>query len=136
MNRLLRNLSIHAAVVTALVCFTTLILLIAGMAVVADRNSQSNLSTLSSISDAQLNEINRADSLLNQAMLEMETASNYLMVGQTQQSNAQVAIAGDRIARAEERFERFAATSLSPQGKALGDALTADFRSVLGLVKQ
>ena len=53
MNRLLRNLSIHAAVVTALVCFTTLILLIAGMAVVADRNSQSNLSTLSSISDAQ-----------------------------------------------------------------------------------
>lgn len=136
MNRLLRNLSIHAAVITALVCFVALILVIAGMAVVADRNSQSNLTTLSNISDAQLNEINRADSLLNQAMLAMETASNYLMVGQTQQSNAQVAIAGDRIARAEERFERFAAVSLSPQGKALGDALTADFRTVLGLVKQ
>ncbi|BBI58902.1 hypothetical protein HSBAA_02080 [Vreelandella sulfidaeris] len=120
MNRLLRNLSIHAAVITALVCFVALILVIAGMAVVADRNSQSNLTTLSNISDAQLNEINRADSLLNQAMLAMETASNYLMVGQTQQSNAQVAIAGDRIARAEERFERFAAVSVAPRKSVRG----------------
>jgi methyl-accepting chemotaxis protein-2 (aspartate sensor receptor) len=136
MNRLLRNLSIHAAVITALACFVAIILVIAGMAVVAERNAQNNLATLSSISDAQLNEINRADSLLNQAMLAMETASNYLMVGQTQQSNEQVAVAGNRIARAEERFESYAATPLTPQGKALGDALTADFRTVLELVKQ
>ncbi|HSP32377.1 MAG TPA: methyl-accepting chemotaxis protein [Halomonas sp.] len=136
MNRLLRNLSIHAAVITALACFVVLILVVAGLGVVADRNAQDNLSTLSSISDEQLNEINRADSLLNQAMLAMETASNYLMVGQTQQSNEQVAVAGDRIERAEERFERFAAAPLSPQGKALGDALNADFRTVLEMVKQ
>lgn len=136
MNRLLRNLSIHAAVVTALSCFVVLILVIAGLAVVADRNTQNNVATLSSISDAQLNEINRADSLLNQAMLAMETASNYLMVGQTRQSNEQVAIAGDRIARAEERFESFATTSFSPQGQALANDLIEDFNAVLGLVKQ
>ncbi|OJA06305.1 methyl-accepting chemotaxis protein [Halomonas sp. QHL1] len=136
MNRLLRNLSIHAAVVAALVCFVALILVLAGLAVVADRNAQNNLATLSQISDAQLNEINRADSLLNQAMLAMETASNYLMVGQTQQSNAQVDIAADRIERAEQRFESFAATPLTSQGQALGDALTTDFRAVLELVKQ
>ena len=76
MNRLLRNLSIHAAVVTSLCCFVVLILMVSGLSVVADRNSQNNLATLSGISDAQLNEMNRADSLLNQAMLAMETASN------------------------------------------------------------
>ena len=136
MNRLLRNLSIHAAVITALVCFVALILVIAGLGVVSDRNAQNNLSTLSRISDSQLNEINRADSLLNQAMLAMETASNYLMVGQTQQSNAQVDIAGDRIERAEQRFELFAKSPFSPQGEALANALIEDFNTVIGLVKQ
>ncbi|MGP9764778.1 methyl-accepting chemotaxis protein [Halomonas sp. AOP13-D3-9] len=136
MNRLLRNLSIHAAVVAALSCFVALILVIAGLGVVADRNSQGNLATLSSISDAQLNELNRADSLLNQAMLAMETASNYLMVGQTRQSNEQVDIAGDRIARAEARFERFMSNSFSPQGEALANSLIEDFNTVIELVKQ
>lgn len=136
MNRLLRNLSIHAAVVSALVCFVALILLVAGLGFVADRNNQDNLTTLSLISDRQLNEINRADSLLNQAMLSMETASNYLMVGQTRLSNEQVAIAGERIEIAEMRFERFAATPRTPQGEALGAVLIEDFRTVLALVKQ
>ncbi|GEN27940.1 methyl-accepting chemotaxis protein I [Halovibrio variabilis] len=136
MNRLLRNLSIHAAVVSALACFVALILAIAGLGVVADRSAQSNLATLSNISDAQLNEINRADSLLNQAMLAMETAANHLMVGRMQQSDEQVAAAGEHIERAEQRFERFAAQPLTPQGEALGNALAEDFRAVLGLVKQ
>ncbi|BBI47718.1 hypothetical protein HORIV_01390 [Vreelandella olivaria] len=113
MNRLLRNLSIHAAVVAALSCFVVLILVIAGLGVVADRDAQNNLDTLNNISGAQLNEINRADSLLNQAMLAMETASNYLMVGQTRQSNEQVDIAANRIERSERRFERFATNSFS-----------------------
>ncbi|QGQ69039.1 methyl-accepting chemotaxis protein [Halomonas sp. PA16-9] len=136
MNRLLRNLSIHAAVVTALSCFGVLILVIAGLSVVADRSTQNNFATLNNISGSQLNEINRADSLLNQAMLAMETASNYLMVGQTRQSNEQVAIAGDRIERAERRFERFVETPRTPQGELLGNPLIEDFNTVMGLVKQ
>lgn len=135
MNRLLRNLSIHAAVVSALTCFVALILVIAGLGVVADRSAQSNLATLSNISDAQLNEINRADSLLNQAMLAMETTSNHLMVGRMQQSDEQVAAAGEYIERAEQRFERFAAQPFTSQGEALGNALIEDFRAVLGFVK-
>ncbi|MBL1270094.1 MAG: Tar ligand binding domain-containing protein [Halomonas sp.] len=136
MSRLLRNLSIHAAVVTALSCFGVLILVIAGLGVVADRDSQNNIDILNNISSEQLNEINRADSLLNQAMLAMETASNYLMVGQTRQSNEQVDIAGDRIERSEQRFENFAANSFSAQGVALANALIEDFNTVMALVKQ
>ncbi|MCD6005606.1 methyl-accepting chemotaxis protein [Halomonas sp. IOP_6] len=132
MTRSLRHISIHSAVIAALASFVMLIVVLAGISFMADRNAQANLSTYSLISNSQLNEINRADSLLNQAMLAMETASNFLMVGQTRQSNAQVDIALDRIARAEERFERFAATT----SDALGEALIDDFRAVLALVKQ
>ena len=136
MNRLLRHLSIHAAVVTALSCFVVLIVVITGLGVVADRSAQNNLDTLNNISDEQLNEINRADSLLNQAMLSMETASNYLMVGQTRQSNEQVDIAVNRIERSEARFENFATNSFSPEGEALANALIEDFNTVMVLVKQ
>ena len=136
MNRLLRNMSIQAAVVAALACFGILILVIAGLGVVADRNAENNLATLSGISDAQLNEINRADSLLNQAMLAMETASNYLMVGQTQQSNEQADVAADRIERAEHRFARFVETPRTPAGEALGNALIEDFQLVMEMVKE
>ena len=122
MNRLLRNLRIHTAVVTALACLVTLILVVAGLSIMADRSAQSNLATLNQIGNEQLNELNRADSLLNQAMLAMETASNLLMVGRTQQSNEQVEVAANRIERAEARFNNFAATPRTPQGQALGEA--------------
>ncbi|HAZ98400.1 MAG TPA: methyl-accepting chemotaxis protein, partial [Halomonas sp.] len=136
MTRLLRNLSIHAAVVTALTCFVALILVVAGLGVMADRNAQTNLATLNLIGNEQLNELNRADSLLNQAMLAMETASNLLMVGRTQQSNEQVDVAANRIERAEQRFNKFAAAPRTPQGQVLGEAVDDNFRTVLELVKQ
>ncbi|MGM0833668.1 Tar ligand binding domain-containing protein [Halomonas qaidamensis] len=136
MTRSLRQINIHSAVIVALACFVILILVLASISFLSDRNAQANLSTYSLISNGQLNEINRADSLLNQAMLAMETASNFLMVGQTRQSNAQVDIALDRIERAEERFESFVATPRTDQGEALGNTLETDFREVIGLVKQ
>ena len=136
MTRLLRNMSIHMAVVAALICFATLIIVTAGIGFISDRNAQENLATYSHISNNQLNEINRADSLLNQAMLAMEVASNYLMMGQTRESNAQLAIAADRIERSEARFENFAASPRTPQGEALGRELIENFRTVMALVKQ
>lgn len=136
MTRSLRHITIHSAVLVALTSFVILMLVLASISFMSDRNAQANLLTYSAISNDQLNEINRADSLLNQAMLAMETASNFLMVGQTRQSNEQVDIALDRIVRAEERFENFVATPRSDQGESLGRALEADFREVIDLVKQ
>ncbi|PRY64571.1 methyl-accepting chemotaxis sensory transducer with TarH sensor [Vreelandella songnenensis] len=136
MMRLLRNMSIHAAVIAALGCFATLIVVTAGIGFVSDRNAQDNLAIYSRISGDQLNEINRADSLLNQAMLAMEIASNYMMVGEMRRTNEQLAIAGDRISRAETRFAKFASTPRTPQGEVLGAELIADFQEVVALVKQ
>lgn len=136
MTRLLRNLSIHSTVVTALTCLVTLMLVVGGLGVVADRNAQSNLATLNLIGNEQLNELNRADSLLNQAMLAMETASNLLMVGQTRQSNEQVEVAANRIERAERRFEKYQAAPRTARDEVLGSAVDENFRAVLDLVKQ
>ncbi|MBP5980928.1 MAG: Tar ligand binding domain-containing protein [Halomonas sp.] len=136
MTRLLRNLSIHATVIAALVCFATLIVVTAGIGFVSDRNAQENLAIYSRISGDQLNEINRADSLLNQAMLAMEVASNYMMVGQMRQTNEQLAIAQDRIGRAEVRFEKFVSTPRTVQGEVLGAELIDNFREVIALVRQ
>ncbi|GGW70251.1 methyl-accepting chemotaxis protein [Vreelandella hamiltonii] len=136
MTRLLRNLSIHLAVIFALVCFVGLILLIAGLSIASDRSAQSNLATLDLIGNQQLNELNRADSLLNQAMLALETASNLLMVGQARQSNEQVDIAANRLERAERRYTNFMATPRSTEGELLGGAVDESFVRVLALVKE
>ncbi|MBZ5488573.1 Tar ligand binding domain-containing protein [Halomonas aquamarina] len=136
MTRLLRNLSIHTAVIVALACFATLIVVMAGIGFVSDRNTQENMAIYSRISSSQLNEINRADSLLKQSMLGMETASNYMMVGDMRSTNEQLALAENSIERAEMHFENFAATPRTPQGEALGAELVSDFREVVTLVKQ
>ncbi|WP_249979002.1 methyl-accepting chemotaxis protein [Vreelandella olivaria] len=136
MARLLRNLSIHIAVIASLISFVSLILMLAGISFVGDRNAQDNLAALNRISNEQLNEMNRADSLLNQAMLAMETASNFLMVGQTSQYNEQVDVAVNRIERAERRFEIFSQTLHASQEEMPGNTLVEDFRLVLDLVKQ
>ncbi|WFE70493.1 methyl-accepting chemotaxis protein [Halomonas sp. M1] len=136
MARLFRNLSIHAAVIAALISFIAIIAVLAGISFISDRSAQNNLATLDVISNEQLNEINRADSLLNQAMLAMETASNFLMVGQTRQSNEQIEIAANRIERAEQRLATFMATPRTPQGERLGSDLIEDFQDVLAMVKQ
>ncbi|WP_404376504.1 methyl-accepting chemotaxis protein [Vreelandella aquamarina] len=136
MTRMLRNLSIHATVVMALTCLVALILVVAGLGVLADRNAQSNLAELHLIGNEQLNELNRADSLLNQAMLAMETASNLLMVGKTRESNRQVEFAAERIERAERRFDLYLASAFTSQSEELSNEVNENFRTVLALVKQ
>ncbi len=136
MMRLLRNMSIHTAVIAGLGCFARLIVVTARIGFLSDRNAQENLAIYSRISGDQLNEINRGDSLLNQAMLSMEIASNYMMVGDMRRANEQLAIAENRIGRAEVRLENFASTPRTSQGEQLGAQLIADFREVVTLVKQ
>ena len=102
MTRSLRHISIHSAVIAALASFVMLIVVLAGISFMADRNAQANLSTYSLISNSQLNEINRADSLLNQGMLAMETASNFLMA----RSNAPIQCPGRHCSGSNCTFRR------------------------------
>ncbi|WP_447894845.1 methyl-accepting chemotaxis protein [Vreelandella sp. GE22] len=136
MGRIGRNLSIHATVVAALGSFIVLILALIALNVMTDRSTERNVSTLTTISRDQLNELNRGDSLLNQAMIELERAANYISTDQGDLAVDALATATDRIERAEVRFDHFIATPRKPQGEELAASMIADYQQILPMVKQ
>ncbi|MFC3285441.1 methyl-accepting chemotaxis protein [Litchfieldella rifensis] len=135
MIRLLRNISINAAMIVTLACFACSMAVISTLGAVADRAAHDTVSTLNQVNAEQLNEINRADALLNVARVSLEIASNHMMLGRTLPADAMLAVAGDRLARAEQRFANFVATPQSDEGKALAERLQGDFDKVLTLVR-
>ncbi|MDI5987269.1 methyl-accepting chemotaxis protein [Halomonas sp. M4R5S39] len=136
MTRLLRTISIHAAMVVVLTCFVAFIAVIATLGVVAERNGDRALTSLNQVSVGQLTEINRADALLNEARVSLEVASNLIMIGRMGEANEGIAAAADQIERAEQHFASFAGVPKSEQGQALAEPLGDDFDAVLSLVHQ
>ncbi|MDI5935189.1 methyl-accepting chemotaxis protein [Halomonas kalidii] len=136
MTRLLRSISIHAAMVVVLACFVAFIAVIATLGVVAERNGDRALTALNQISVGQLTEVNRADALLSEARVNLEVASNLIMIGRTGEANERIAAAAEQLERAEQRFASFAGAPKSEQGQALADPLGDDFDAVLSLVRQ
>ncbi|MFY0989127.1 methyl-accepting chemotaxis protein [Halomonas sp. C05BenzN] len=136
MTRVLRSISIHAAMVAVLASFVVFIAVIATMGVMAERNADRTLRTLNQVSAEQLNEINRADALLNQARVNLEIASNLIMIGRMGEANERIATAEDLMGRAERRFDSFARAPKSERAEALAGPLGDDFQAVLGLVRQ
>ena len=135
MSRLIRNISIHVSVIVALVSFAVLIGLVALLSALSDRQAAQTMADLNQINVQQLNEINRADALLNGARVNLEIASNQIMLGRMAQANEMLAIAEDQLARSEQRFANFAATPKTEAGQALADGLEADFAVVLDSVR-
>ncbi|MCP1314936.1 MULTISPECIES: methyl-accepting chemotaxis protein [unclassified Halomonas] len=136
MARFARNLSIHTAVVAALGCFSVLIMALIALNVMTDRSTEKNVETLTTISRAQLNELNRGDSLLNQAMRVLEMAASYAMSGQNERIGSALAAAADRIERTEVRFENFIAAPKTPRGAELARPLIEDYQRLMPLIKE
>ncbi|PMR74132.1 methyl-accepting chemotaxis protein [Billgrantia endophytica] len=136
MTRFIRNISIHVSVIVALVCFAVLIGLVALLSALSDRQAGVILTDLDRINVQQLNEINRADALLNVARVSLEVASNQIMLGRMREANAQLDIAADRIGQAEAHFNNFVAAPKSEQAEAISRELEASFVTVIDLVGQ
>ncbi|MBB3329721.1 methyl-accepting chemotaxis protein-2 (aspartate sensor receptor) [Halomonas campaniensis] len=136
MTRLMRNISIHAAMVAVLACFLAFIAVIAGMGVVADRNAGSTLQTLSLISDQQLNEVNRGDALMNVGRNHLEVASNLIMIGRMGQASGHLDSALDRLDRAEARVSNFADSPKTDQGEAMAERVETAFAAVFELLRR
>ncbi|MCB8888490.1 methyl-accepting chemotaxis protein [Vreelandella malpeensis] len=136
MARFARNLSIHTAVVAALGCFSVLIMALIALNVMTDRSTEKNVTTLTTISREQLNELNRGDSLLNQTMLALEQASGYIMVNQYDRTNTALEAAANRLERSEQRFDNFIAAPRTPEGEALAEPLIANYQRLMPLVKE
>ncbi|WP_305038511.1 methyl-accepting chemotaxis protein [Halomonas alkalisoli] len=136
MRRTLRNIRIHTALVAVLASFVISILIISAMGVMAERNASRALATLDQISAAQLNEINRADALLNRARVDLEIAANMLLTERGNMATRHLEAAESQLARAEVRFHRFVDTPKTGQGEALAQALDDDFDAVMDLAQE
>ncbi|WP_251310161.1 methyl-accepting chemotaxis protein [Halomonas sp. NCCP-2165] len=133
---ILRRISIHGAMVGVLACFVLFFGSVALLGVLADRNADRTLGTLNLISADQLNEINRAESLLNAGRLYLESATNAMVQGRTEEAARARTLAADLLERAEARFDNFVAAPKTEQGRGLAGELERDFATVLGLARR
>ncbi|SEL75393.1 methyl-accepting chemotaxis protein [Halomonas daqiaonensis] len=136
MTRLLRSISIHAAMAAVLACFVAFIAAVAIMGQIASNSASNTLETLDQINVAQLNEINRADALLSGALVDLEVASNHFMLGKSGQADERLASALDQLERSEARFEAFANVPRTEQGEELGARIESTFSEMLTMARQ
>ncbi|QTP59465.1 HAMP domain-containing protein [Billgrantia antri] len=135
MSRLIRNISINVSVIAALVSFAVLIGLVSLLSFLSERQAERVMADLDRINAQQLNEINRADALLNVARVSLEIASNQIMLGRMADANQQLDVAADRMDRAEARLNHFAAAPKSDASRELAQRLEEQFAAVLGLAR-
>ncbi|MCC5884747.1 MAG: Tar ligand binding domain-containing protein [Halomonas sp.] len=136
MIRFIRNISIHASVLAVLISFAVLIGLVSLLSYVSEQQASRIMADLDRINAQQLNEINRADALLNVARVSLEIASNQIMLGRMAEANAQLDMAANRMDRAEVRLGNFVAAPKSDQERELAEQLEQNFITVLGLVRE
>ncbi|MDR5875261.1 methyl-accepting chemotaxis protein [Halomonas sp. CUBES01] len=136
MNQMLRNLSVNAAVVVALLLFVSAMIINVVMSAFAEQATEETLTTLERINVDQLNEINRADALWSGALVDLEVASNDFMLGRAQQADERLSAAVDQIDRAEERLHNFSSVPRTESGAALGEEIDTVFARVIDLSRQ
>ncbi|WP_192036531.1 methyl-accepting chemotaxis protein [Halomonas sp. YLGW01] len=135
MTTFFRNLSIRAAVTSALVVFALLILLVSSLGGMAGRMANETLVTMDRINVSQLNEIQRADSLLSGARRGLELAAYQQMMGQRDKVEALLTEVVDQLDRAERRFENFMAVPSQSRGKILTERTGESFGTLIGMVR-
>jgi ABC-type multidrug transport system fused ATPase/permease subunit len=123
MSRLIHNNSMHASVIAALVSFAVLIAAVSILSIMSERQAARIMTDLDRIHVQQLNEINRADALLNVARVSLEIASSQVLLGRMADANAQLDVAVDRMERAEVRLNNFIAAPKSERAQEM------DFRT-------
>ncbi|MGQ7249174.1 methyl-accepting chemotaxis protein [Halomonas sp. V046] len=125
----LRQIRLHSVLVGVLVCFVLCTTAVVGMSVVASRSAEQALGLLNRINVEQLNEINRADSLLNGAQLELETGAS--TDRRSPDRDARLEQARTLLDQAQTHFARFVAVPRTPQGDGLGQDIEDTFPQVL-----
>src|SRR5690606_25129882 len=125
MIRLLRNLNISLAVSGVLLCFAIIIGVIATLGFVATRMADQTISTLNRINVAQLNEIVRADVMLNVARVNLEGAFNYLAEERQAQGERRLEEANTFLNDSQSRFDSFLSAEKTPEAQALADVMAA-----------
>lgn len=136
MVTLLRRISIHKLMIAVLVCFVVIVIALSGMMKASERSADNALDTLVAINVKQLNDINRADSMLRGAMGELEVASSNLMRERDAKVAGRLASALDLLERSEARFDAFKTVPVTPQGAPLVNQVKTTFGNVMALVRE
>lgn len=134
---MLRNTRIDMAVAGVLGFFALNLVLIAALGVISSSMATNSMRFVNEINSKQLNQITRADALLNSARVSLEAgaaqfAANQRALGERELENAEAA-----LVEAEERFAIFE-ESLSEQDQLadLLDEISADFKTIVDLARE
>ncbi|MDT8398929.1 MAG: methyl-accepting chemotaxis protein [Pseudomonadales bacterium] len=132
----LRNITINMATGGVLVCFALIIGVIATVGFNAARMAGESIALLNQINISQLNEISRADALINGARVNLEAAANFIADDRGLQATRRLEEADATLSRAEERFNSFLEAPKSAESQVLAETLENDFRAVVELVRE
>lgn len=136
MKGLLSRFSTSALLTTSLILFAVMIGGVSLLGYTANRMAERSIDTLNQINVEQLNQVARANSLMLEARLNLEGASNAMYLGRRSEAESMVARAGDLLQRSADRFEKFVAAPKTERGRVLTDPLEASFVKMLDLLGQ
>ena len=136
MMKILRNLNIRMTMAGVLVCCGLLIGTLAVIRVITNQSVEQTMDVITAVNMDQLNEVNRAGTLLNRARLDLELTAYYYSQGMRLVGRSQLKGVSMLLDRAEERLAKFESAPKSKDGQALAEELNERFSAVLTLVRE
>ncbi len=136
MIKMLRNLKINTALSSVLGLFAAMVVLVAVLGFITSSVVNTSLTLIQQINVQQLNSINRADSQLNAAQVNLAAAQDYLRGDRQAQGERRLLAAEIQLEEAEAFFQLFVDAPKTEQGQVLAADMEGDFVDVLEMVKE
>lgn len=133
---LLRNLNINVAMAGVLIFFALSIGAIATIGFTSARMADDSIHFLHRVNVSQLNDINRADALLNGARLSLEAAASYTTMEREAQATRRLEEADSLLGQSESQFAQFVEMPKAAEGQELASLLESDYGEVMELVRE
>nr|WP_163503359.1 methyl-accepting chemotaxis protein [Halomonas socia] len=136
MMGLLRNLKISLLVNAVLAAFIVMFAALLVLSTLQSRSANQTIELQTFISDRQLNEFNRADTLLNVARVNLEAGLGHMMVGRMNEANEAGEVAEGFLDHAQTRFQNFVDTPKTPQGEELAEPVIEHFATLMTMARE
>ncbi|APX93003.1 methyl-accepting chemotaxis protein [Halomonas sp. 1513] len=136
MMGLLRNLKISLLVNVVLAAFIVMFGALLVLSSLASRSANQTIELQTQISDHQLNEFNRAEALLNQGRVNLESGLGHMMVGRMGEAREAGEAAEGFLDRAQTRFQSFVDSPKTPQGEALAEPVVEHFATLMDMARE
>ncbi|PAU79373.1 methyl-accepting chemotaxis protein [Halomonas salipaludis] len=136
MMGLLRNLKISLLVNAVLAAFVVMFAALLVLNTLESRSASQTIELQAHVSDRQLNEFNRAESLLNQARVNLEAGLGHMMVGRMGEARDAGETAEAFLERAQVRMQHFIDAPKSHEGEALAEPVIEYFATLMTMARE